>query len=59
VSRNVELIILIVALVLALAWLAYSVRMLLESIKDISRLKADRKRESSTPVPPDAQQESG
>jgi hypothetical protein len=59
VSRNVELIILIVALVVALAWLAYSVRMLLESIKAIYRLKADRERESSTPVPPDARQKSG
>ena len=51
-SRTAELIVLVVLLVLALAWLAYSVRMLLESIKDISRLKADRKRESSTPPPP-------
>jgi hypothetical protein len=52
VSRTAELIVLVVLLVLALAWLAYSVRKLLESIKAIYRLKADRERKPSTPPPP-------
>jgi hypothetical protein len=58
VSRTGELIVLIVGLVLALAWLAYSVRKLLESIKAINKLKADREQELSTPSPRNEQQES-
>jgi hypothetical protein len=55
----VELVVLIVALVLSLAWLAYSVRKLLESITEIYRRKADRERKSSPTPHPDSQQESG
>jgi hypothetical protein len=56
VSRTAELIVLVVGLVLALAWLAYSVRKLLESINAIYRLKADREQKSSAPPPRDEQQ---
>jgi hypothetical protein len=59
VSRTVELIVLVVGLVLALTWLAYSVRKLLESIKAIYRPKADREQKSSAPRSRDVQQESG
>jgi hypothetical protein len=57
VSRTAELIVLIVGLALSLAWLAYSVRKLLESIIAINKLKADREQESSTPPPRNEQQE--
>jgi hypothetical protein len=52
VSRTAELIVLVIGLVLALTWLAYSIRKLVESIKGIYRLKADRERKPSTPPPP-------
>jgi hypothetical protein len=42
VSRTSELIVLFVGLVLALAWLAYSVRKVVESIRDVYRRKAAR-----------------
>jgi hypothetical protein len=53
VSRTGELILLVVGLMLALAWVAYSVRMLLQSIKDIYKLKVDREQKSSTSPPGD------
>jgi hypothetical protein len=59
VSRTGELIVLVVGLVLAVAWLAYSVRKLLESIKAIYRLKAAREQKSFAPRSQDVQQESG
>jgi hypothetical protein len=58
VSRTAELIVLVVFLVLALAWLAYSIRKLAESIKAIYRLKADRERKPSTSPPRDERQAS-
>jgi hypothetical protein len=58
VSRTGELIVLVVALVVALAWLAYSVRKLLESIRATYRLKTDREQESSTPLRDEQREES-
>jgi hypothetical protein len=52
------LIVLVVALVLTLAWLAYSVRKLLESIKARYRLKAECERKSFTRPPLEEQPES-
>ena len=54
-SRTAELIVLVVGLVLALAWLAYSVRKLLKSIKDIYILKADLGQKPFASTPRDEQ----
>jgi hypothetical protein len=45
--------------VLAIAWLAYSVRMLLESIKASYRVKVAREQKSSAPRSQDVEQERG